>query len=315
MSAASNEPAAATTPKQISLDDVLAELEPAQQDIIREYCTQGSSDINISIQQALKSAEEKKQLCIDRRWKVTVGGRTIVLRDKVNTVVDLISKFKDVGSIAVGADPIHAGLPWAGVCMLLQVAIANKEQMDALINGILVALSSQKTADFYLGCYNDQPAGPLADNLRESLLRLYATILAFLAEALRLLGANGRTRFCNALLADDGLRKFPSSCRERLGDVSSAVTLCDRQLDKRSAELVAETKKTVTDIADQLEDLVAETIRTRTKIDFANLPTVTSAQYDSHSSTGVSACLHGTRVDLLHDITQWVNDHTGECLF
>jgi hypothetical protein len=161
-------------------------------------------DIGASIQKAIDAAEEKKQLCVEKQWSLTIGAKKIVLRDKVNTVVDLISKFKDVGTIAAGADPVHAGLPWAGICLILQVVVADKEQMDALVNGIIVALSSQQTADLYLGCYNGQPAGPHAENLRENLLRLYSTILAFLAEALRLLAANGRTRFCNALWATMG---------------------------------------------------------------------------------------------------------------
>ena len=134
----------------ISLDDVLAELEPARQDVIREHCKQGSSEVSSSIQKAAKFAEGKRQLCVDRRWKVALGGKTIVLREKADAVVTLIGKFKDIGSIAVDADPVHAGLPWAGICMLLQIAIAEKEQMDALLSGLLVALSIQQTADIYL---------------------------------------------------------------------------------------------------------------------------------------------------------------------
>jgi hypothetical protein len=238
----------AVAPRAISREDVLILLCHEHQKIIRDlHVDSNPLDISASIQKTIDAAEEKKQLCVEKQWSLTIGGKKIVLRDKVNTVVDLISKFKDVGTIAVGADPIHAGLPWAGICLILQVVVADKEQMDALVNGIIVALSSQQTADLYLGCYNDQPASPHAENLRENLLRLYSTILAFLAEALRLLAANGRTRFCNALVGDDGLRKFPSSCRERLEGVGSAVGLCDRQLDKRNAEHVAEMKKNVAD--------------------------------------------------------------------
>lgn len=306
----------ATALKAILREDVLTRLDEAHQKIIRDHFT-GSDplDISASIQKAIDAAEEQKQMCINEQWTMRIGGKTIILRDKVNTVVDLISKFKDIGSIAVGADPIHAGLPWAGICLLLQVAVADKEQMDALMNGMLAAMSSQRTAELYLGCYNDQPAGPHADNLRESLLTLCTLILEFLAEALRLLGSNGRTRFCNALLGDDGLRKFPSNCRERLEDVGSAVRLCDRQLDKQTADLVAGTNKVVADIADQLDDLRTEAIRTRNKVDFAKLPTVTSAEYDSYSSMGMTACLKGTRVDLLDDIARWVDDRAGECIF
>jgi hypothetical protein len=89
-----------TTPKPISLDDVLAELETEQQDVIRRYCQQTLADVSTSVQQAIDNAEEKRKLCIDQRWKMTIGAKTIVLRDKADLVISLVNKFKHVGSIA-----------------------------------------------------------------------------------------------------------------------------------------------------------------------------------------------------------------------
>ena len=312
--AAPIEPPATTTmtSKQISLDDVLELLEPEHRSILLQHQAD-PLDIGNTVQNAINAAVDKKKQCDERKWRLTIGNKTVILRDKADAVVGLIGKFKDIGSIAVGADPVHAGLPWAGICLLLQVFVAEKEQMDALMNGILVALSMHQTANVYLEIYNEQPAGPHAEELRRSLVRVYAAVLAFLAEALRLLGANGATRFCNALLSDDGLRKFPSNCREHLEDVGTAARLCDRQLDKRTAQLVSETKRIVTDITDQLEDLRTEAFRTRMAIEFAKLPVVAGAQHDSFSTT--SACLQGTRVELLADIARWADDKTGECIF
>jgi hypothetical protein len=44
------------TPKPISLDNVLAELETEQQEVIRRYCPGTSADVNTSIQQAIDHA-------------------------------------------------------------------------------------------------------------------------------------------------------------------------------------------------------------------------------------------------------------------
>ena len=43
------------------------------------------------------------------------------LRDEADTVMLWLDRFKPVGDIAVNADPIHAGLPWVGVCLLPEV--------------------------------------------------------------------------------------------------------------------------------------------------------------------------------------------------
>jgi hypothetical protein len=225
-----------------------------------------------------------------------------------------LNKFKDIGTTIAGLDPVHAGLPWAGICLLLQVSVASKEQMDALMNGILVALSMQQTADVYLGFYNDQPAGLQSDDLRRYLLSLYATILGFLAEALRLLDANGPTRFCNALRGNDELQEFPSRCSEGLEDVERAASNCDRQLAARTTVLVRDFKTYLEDIVGQVQAVRAQLEHIGRKIDLTKLLIAEGAQYDAYDPK-LTSCLEGTRVDLLEEITHWIDNPTGECLF
>ena len=43
------------------------------------------------------------------------------LRDEADNVILWLDRFKQVGDVAVNVDPIHAGLPWAGVRLLLEV--------------------------------------------------------------------------------------------------------------------------------------------------------------------------------------------------
>jgi hypothetical protein len=43
------------------------------------------------------------------------------LQDTADKIIVWLDKFKVVGDIAVNVDPMHAGLPWAGIRFLLQV--------------------------------------------------------------------------------------------------------------------------------------------------------------------------------------------------
>ena len=71
---------------------------------------------------ALRTAEEKRQLCLQKRWKFKKpNGEQVILRDVLEKVIVWLEKFKDVGDIAMQYDPSHASLPWAGVRFLLQV--------------------------------------------------------------------------------------------------------------------------------------------------------------------------------------------------
>ena len=69
----------------------------------------------------LREAELKKTLCLVKRWKVNLGGKTIVLRDLFDKIIAWVYKFKAIGDTAVQFDPAPATLAWAAVRFLLQV--------------------------------------------------------------------------------------------------------------------------------------------------------------------------------------------------
>ncbi|KAM0699270.1 hypothetical protein Q7P36_001317 [Cladosporium allicinum] len=296
--------------KRISLSDVLELLEPNQRETIIGYCQQNSSNAARSIDEALVAAKKEEEFCKNNKLEITIGTHTIRLRDKADTIIDLICKFKDLGTTVASLDPVHAGLPWAGVCSLLQIVTSQKEQKDALMNGMIMALSAQKTADLYADLHSTQSSGPSADELRRRLIKLYATILGFLAEALRL-WKSGSSRFWNALLGDGELQMFPSHCDEGLKNVERAAAYCGRELNSKSAALVADLKLNSIDILGQVESLRREGTLVKTKLDLAKLPTAPNAEFDSYDQNALAVCLPNTRVDLLDDVGRWANDPTG----
>jgi hypothetical protein len=73
------------------------------------------------LKDVLKAVDEKKKMCLQKRWKYQKGGKEIIIRDKLEKVLEWVNRFKEVGDIAVQYDTAHAALAWAGVCFLLQV--------------------------------------------------------------------------------------------------------------------------------------------------------------------------------------------------
>lgn len=65
---------------------------------------------------------EKLATMNDKRWRIQLCGRSVVMREQVDRVVKVILVAKDFINPFANLDPVHAGLPWAGVCMLLQVS-------------------------------------------------------------------------------------------------------------------------------------------------------------------------------------------------
>lgn len=69
----------------------------------------------------LDAVDEKKQTCLNKRWKYKKGNKEIIIRDQLEKVVEWVNKFKEAGDIAAQYDTAHAALSWAGVRFFLQV--------------------------------------------------------------------------------------------------------------------------------------------------------------------------------------------------
>ena len=93
---------------------------------------QGSLQIDVEnddrrsvLAKILKEASEKQEQAAANRQRWLIrrsNGKCIDLHKLYSRILTVIQRFKAVGDIAVNADPIHAGLPWAFVRALLQVS-------------------------------------------------------------------------------------------------------------------------------------------------------------------------------------------------
>lgn len=97
-------------------------LSERHQRILQPYLL-NSNDAGEALERSLAAASQKRQDCKLKEWRLTVAGRTIVLRDVAGKIVDWLDRFKAVGDVVANIDPIHIGLPWAGIRFVLEVSI------------------------------------------------------------------------------------------------------------------------------------------------------------------------------------------------
>ena len=110
---------------------------------------QAHSDSDLGILQHLCAiAEQKRDDCEKRGWKIKLNGRQIILRDLAQKIIVWIDKFKEVGNVAANFDPVHVALPWAGVRFLLQVRVESVAltEMKLILKQMTVAESQQMGA-------------------------------------------------------------------------------------------------------------------------------------------------------------------------
>ena len=82
------------------------------------------NDGDTSKREKQMSALVNKKLAFmnEKQWRIKVCGRSVEVREQVDRIVKIVLVAKDFVSSVASMDPIHAGLPWAGVCLLLPVS-------------------------------------------------------------------------------------------------------------------------------------------------------------------------------------------------
>ena len=78
-----------------------------------------AADAQKQIQSVL--ALKRKQV-LQKQWRLQWGNKSIKVRAQIDRIVKIIGTFKEAGFMAANVDPLHAGLPWAGICFLLAVS-------------------------------------------------------------------------------------------------------------------------------------------------------------------------------------------------
>jgi hypothetical protein len=111
---------ATQTSRKTIWDQACDRLDPKEKAFIQEHVITAVRT-HTDFQIVLKAVQEKKQTCQEGRWKFSFKGHEVVLCDVADRVCGWLKKLEQIGNITVSVDPLHAGLPWAGIRLLLQV--------------------------------------------------------------------------------------------------------------------------------------------------------------------------------------------------
>ncbi|ERF76446.1 hypothetical protein EPUS_07326 [Endocarpon pusillum Z07020] len=182
------------------------------------------------LQEILAITNERRRLCLEKRWKYRRGDKEVIIRDKLEKVTTWIEKFKEVGTVAVQYDPVHTALPWAGVLFLLQIAINDGQIFGAMVEG--VELVSNTTARYailekiYLG---EGKAFTMHDQLSTALVKLYMSILRYLSKAKKYFSENTAKRMVKSTVcsAEASVHTYLSIISKKAASVDSCIRVLD----------------------------------------------------------------------------------------
>lgn len=303
-----------------SLESVFERLDSQDRVVVQDYLPSQTADVHTVLDEVWKAAKDKQLVCEQQQWTWTIRGKIVKLRDPADKVVRWLERFKDFGDVAVSADPLHAGIPWAGIRLLLQVTLSERQEMAALVSGLDVALYMMNRLRLYREYLQSLPKTTnSARQLEGALAEFHALILQFLAHALRLLSRDALSRTLRSLWTESRLTVFGQNCDTIAIRTSEQAQICERQLAREGSIDAARRHKhllnALEELKDQNRDLRQVLITLQEKIDQGNFPVAQGAAFDSYEQQHNPECLQDTRVDLLRQIDEWSTQPTSRSMF
>jgi len=151
-------------------------------DLKSAIASESSGADNIAAQ-VLRTAEEKRELCLRRRWSYKrANGTEIIIRDVLDKIIGFVQSFVNVGDIAIQFDPKRAALPWAAVRFVLRAVVNDRQVFGGTVESLAIVsrLITQYTAFEML--YFAKPSS-ISSEIETALVNLYAEVLRHLARA------------------------------------------------------------------------------------------------------------------------------------
>ncbi|KAF4630251.1 hypothetical protein G7Y89_g7884 [Cudoniella acicularis] len=198
------------------------------------------------LKDVLAAVQEGKQKCIKKRWKYRKGDRDIIIRDKLEKIVTWVNKFKEAGDMITQYDPVHAALPWAGVRLLLQIAVNDSQIYGAMIDGVEHVSNLIVRYTILEALYLPPLEIPVQlqssprSQLEASIIKLFAAILIYLAKARGYYDQNTAKRMASAIinLTESTIELSLKKIETALADVDACVRMMDAQHNKSTASNV-----------------------------------------------------------------------------
>ena len=156
--------------------------EASSRDRVTLSTSTGSADVVPSQERMAEVVQTQLTAMKQKQWKVQIGNKPIEVREQVDRIVKILIVAKDFVSAAASIDPLHAVLPWAGVCMLLPLMTNDNKQRSVSMDGLeYIAKLIRRYAEIER-LFLSQPSR-LHDDLQEAIIKLYAAVLEFQARA------------------------------------------------------------------------------------------------------------------------------------
>ncbi|KAK4087020.1 hypothetical protein Purlil1_8539 [Purpureocillium lilacinum] len=304
---------------RVSGDDLWAAAIRTLGDKLRSQIDFAQESKQKTLDELLAVTEQARKRLVDKSWSFKrKNGEVVFVRDVLAKAAKWVNHFKDVGDIAVQYDPVHAALPWAGVRFLLNVAVGDLNTYTSLLEGtvdIAEMICRNALVESLLKASRSQSV----EELSRALVKLYANVLTYLAQARAYYGQNSIKRVVkHGVLASSDLESAFATISEAQKDVDRCTTVFGLQEQLQShAELKQMLKDFDAPVSRWDKALHAITDQLHAQKRGEILRWISAEPYRQHHEQAKSEVLEGTGKWLLQNRTflRWKNESASSILW
>ncbi|KAI9877712.1 MAG: hypothetical protein M1830_003024 [Pleopsidium flavum] len=144
----------------------------------------------------------------EEQWKIKIGGKSIEVRQQVDRIVKVVLVGKDFITSVAHIDPIHAGLPWAGLLT------KDNEQRTAATDGLeYISRLIRRYTELEQIYLRDEDL-TLKTDLEGSILKIYKHILEYEARAACQFNRNTASQWARNVVEADSWKGILESIKE-----------------------------------------------------------------------------------------------------
>ena len=209
---------------------------------------------------ALPNMEEQMSVLIqsrlkimdDRKWQLRMGEHSVQIRQQIERIIKIVTVAKDFISSAASMDPVHAGLPWAGICVLLPLLTNDSKQRSSAMDGLEYIAKLVRRCTEIERLYLRNDTFRLEEDLRKSLTAMYRLVLEYQARAACQFSRNTAHQAIRNIVTADGWDCILTSIKDHETSCEILLRIIDAEDSKSRADtlkgLIREQSRRVTEL-------------------------------------------------------------------
>ena len=205
--------------------------EPKTYEALKELRGNKSCCSEVLPSEMVNIIQKQKRTMEERQWALPfrVRGREIKIRDQLDTVLKVLQMFKDFGSVLSNLDPVHVGIPWAGVNIILQGALNDSEQHSAALSGLAQVSPIVARYTEVEVMYIQETNTSLEKEFEDGIVSLYSEILKYQVAAACHCKRSTFQRFLRALPKLDDWNGMIENIKQKDADCRKMTRVFDSQ--------------------------------------------------------------------------------------